>query len=116
MYFGHASWIAVVIFGGTLAIRYLSSQRHRGNHPGSPTSQSSLTDADRAGPGAAPTTHSHGRDDARSFGGTPPGWFIDPSGQHEQRYWSGSAWTEHVTDNGVPGADPPPQSSNEQPR
>jgi hypothetical protein len=24
------------------------------------------------------------------------GWYGDPSGQHEQRYWDGSAWTERV--------------------
>jgi hypothetical protein len=35
---------------------------------------------------------------------------IDPSGRHEKRYWSGSEWTEHVTDHGVPGIDPPPGS------
>jgi hypothetical protein len=45
----------------------------------------------------------------------PPGWFTDPSGRHQQRYWSGSAWTEHVTDAGVPGADPPPGSESQTP-
>ena len=42
---------------------------------------------------------------SRSIGGqqfvspaTPgdAGWYGDPSGQHEQRYWDGSAWTERV--------------------
>lgn len=28
---------------------------------------------------------------------TPPaGWYPDPSGQFQQRYWDGAAWTEHV--------------------
>jgi hypothetical protein len=51
------------------------------------------------------------RDDAPSrvgFTGIAAGWLIDPTGRHEQRYWSGSAWTEHVMDGGVPATDPPP--------
>jgi hypothetical protein len=32
----------------------------------------------------------------------------DPSGKHEQRYWSGTAWTDHVMDEGAPGVDPRP--------
>jgi hypothetical protein len=26
----------------------------------------------------------------------PAGWYADPHGQAGERYWSGSAWTEHV--------------------
>jgi hypothetical protein len=33
------------------------------------------------------------------------GWYPDPAGHHEQRYWSGSAWTEHISDHGTPGTD-----------
>ncbi|MET0895152.1 MAG: DUF4328 domain-containing protein [Acidimicrobiia bacterium] len=29
------------------------------------------------------------------------GWYFDPSGRHEQRYWDGSAWTERVQSAGV---------------
>jgi uncharacterized protein YxjI len=36
-----------------------------------------------------------------------PGWYPDPSGSHELRYFNGS-WTEHVSDNGVAGVDPVP--------
>jgi len=28
------------------------------------------------------------------------GWYPDPSGQFEQRYWDGSAWSEHVVTQG----------------
>ena len=42
--------------------------------------------------------------------GTAPGWFRDPFVRHEQRYWSGTSWTEHVQDAGTPGVDPPPPS------
>ena len=35
------------------------------------------------------------------------GWFADPGGRHDHRYWDGSRWTEHVSDHGVAGVDPP---------
>ena len=34
------------------------------------------------------------------------GWFADPVGRHEYRYWDGTTWTPHVSDGGVVGADP----------
>jgi hypothetical protein len=34
----------------------------------------------------------------------------DPFVRHEHRYWSGTEWTEHIMDDGVPGTDPPPSS------
>ena len=49
-----------------------------------------------AAPAAAPT-------------GGPAAWHPDPSGRHEQRYWDGNAWTDHVMDKGRPGSDPPPK-------
>ena len=36
-----------------------------------------------------------------------PGWYADPFGRAEARYYNGSAWTEHVTSHGRPGIDPP---------
>jgi uncharacterized protein YxjI len=36
----------------------------------------------------------------------PPGWFPDPLGRHEQRYWDGQQWTEHVASHGRQGVDP----------
>jgi drug/metabolite transporter (DMT)-like permease len=30
-----------------------------------------------------------------------PGWYPDPSAQHELRYWDGSLWTSRVEDGGV---------------
>jgi hypothetical protein len=35
----------------------------------------------------------------------PAGWHPDPSGRHEMRYWSGSAWTDDVSDAGVAAKD-----------
>jgi hypothetical protein len=36
---------------------------------------------------------------------TGPHWAPDPSGRHQLRWWTGSAWTDNVTDNGVPSVD-----------
>jgi putative membrane protein len=33
------------------------------------------------------------------------GWFLDPAGRHQMRYWDGTAWTTHVQDRGVAGVD-----------
>jgi hypothetical protein len=35
-----------------------------------------------------------------------PGWYADPTGRHEQRYWDGSAWSDNVADGGVSAVDP----------
>ena len=36
---------------------------------------------------------------------TPAGWHRDPMGRHEQRYWDGTSWTDHVADGGDAGID-----------
>ena len=36
----------------------------------------------------------------------PPGWFPDPTGRHDHRWWDGAAWTAHVADAGVAALDP----------
>jgi hypothetical protein len=33
-------------------------------------------------------------------------WQPDPSGAHELRYWNGTDWTEHVSDQGTTGQEP----------
>ena len=33
-------------------------------------------------------------------------WLPDPRGVHEVRYWTGTAWSEHVSDQGVTAIDP----------
>jgi hypothetical protein len=42
----------------------------------------------------------------------PAGWYADPSGRHEFRYWAGTYWTAGVADGGIAAADlpqgPPP--------
>jgi len=38
---------------------------------------------------------------------TPAGWYPDPSGRFELRYWDGTQWTEHVARQGQQFTDPP---------
>jgi hypothetical protein len=33
-------------------------------------------------------------------------WLPDPTGAHALRYWNGSSWTEHVSDQGTANVDP----------
>jgi hypothetical protein len=34
------------------------------------------------------------------------GWYPDPAGRHEHRFWDGARWTDNVVDHGVRGVDP----------
>ena len=73
---------------------------------------SSLTDA--RGPVAPPEPHAAPEGTAPSppsGSGTAPAWFRDPFVRHQYRYWSGTEWTEHVEDDGVPAIDPPPPTA-----
>ena len=46
-------------------------------------------------------------DGAASESSVPAGWYADPSGRYELRYWDGGAWTEHVSRAGQQFTDPP---------
>ncbi len=37
----------------------------------------------------------------------PAGWYADPAGRYELRYWDGGQWTEHVSRAGQQYTDPP---------
>jgi hypothetical protein len=41
-----------------------------------------------------------------------PGWFPDPAGRHEKRYFDGTRWSDHVVDLGVQGRDPVPEPTS----
>src|ERR1039458_1545206 len=113
MYYGHGSWILLVPFGAMFVKRAVSPRRRRrGVYRGSQVSTSSFAGSDHQGPTGGPTAGSAGGV-STTFTGIAPGWLTDPSGRHDQRYWSGTDWTEHVVDDGVPGTDPPPQRSEE---
>ena len=38
---------------------------------------------------------------------SPAGWYADPLGRHQMRYFDGNQWTEHVASNGRTAVDPP---------
>lgn len=37
--------------------------------------------------------------------GTPAAWYPDPSGDYDKRYWDGTSWTEHVVPRAAPTSD-----------
>ncbi len=37
----------------------------------------------------------------------PAGWYADPSGRYELRYWNRTEWTDHVARSGQQFTDPP---------
>jgi hypothetical protein len=48
-------------------------------------------------------------------GVAPSGWYPDPSGRHERRYWHDGRWTEHVGDGaGRRSADRPQEDTSPQ--
>ena len=104
---GQHSWLAIVAFAVVIVIRLLASSRRRGTGGRrGPSGARGFT----ASSAPTPTTSSSDpTSDPRSTG-TAAGWFTDPFVHHEQRYWSGQAWTEHVLDGGTPAVDPPPPS------
>lgn len=107
-YYGHGSWVALAVFFGLFAMRALSSQRRRRGQQRSSALTSSFNDPTLASQASDAGEASSGE---VTFTGIAPGWLTDPSGRHEQRYWSGSEWTEHVLNGGVPGTDPPPRNT-----
>lgn len=36
----------------------------------------------------------------------PAGWYPDPTGRHQMRYWDSRVWTSHVSDAGTTSTDP----------
>ena len=39
-------------------------------------------------------------------GSVAAGWYPDPTGRHERRYWDGATWTDHVVNGGTQSLDP----------
>ena len=112
--YGHGSWLFAVFAIGMLVLRRASHRGGRGRSRNGvrhrdPDARSAgrLWSAD-----ASPAPDRTDRSDRVDAGGTrvriPPGRMVDPTGRYEERYWSGTVWTEHVRTNGVPATDPPP--------
>ena len=62
---------------------------------GANASQAAAASAPAAAPAAAPTPS------------VPAGWYADPAGRYELRYWDGGTWTEHVSRAGQQYTDAP---------
>ncbi len=117
---GGSSIFFVLLVIGIFALRMYAGRRrtHGGPAPRPPRSAAFHGGRPPAGsPPAGPSSSAQGRQATERDGpsgwgvshtGIPAGWMIDPSGLHEQRYWSGADWTDHVTDRGVPSTDPLP--------
>lgn len=67
------------------------------SEPEPATAEPAAAEPAAAEPEAAPAAES----------AVPAGWYADPSGRFELRYWDGSAWTEHVSRAGQQFTDPP---------
>ena len=59
-------------------------------------------------PGAAPPYPGASAQPAPAPSAPPFGWYPDPSGRHQLRYWDGTRWTEHVSDGDERDTDPLP--------
>jgi putative membrane protein len=58
------------------------------------------------GCGSAPSAADGGHGGPAAGLAIPAGWYEDPSGQHQYRYWDGNKWTENVGDHGATALDP----------
>lgn len=58
-------------------------------------------------PEAAPEPEPVAEPEPAAESAVPAGWYADPSGRFELRYWDANAWTEHVSRAGQQFTDPP---------
>ncbi len=90
--FSGNEWVILVVMVAVLAVPVviivavvLATVRRRG---GSPAQSDTFVGAQHPG---------------QAEQGPPAGWFPDPSGRSDQRYWNGFGWTDAVVTNGEPG-------------
>lgn len=70
-----------------------------------PESASPTTSA--AATGMAPISAATQQPVAAATPAVPAGWYADPAGRFDLRYWDGNTWTEHVSRAGQQYTDPP---------
>jgi hypothetical protein len=127
--------IEAIVPAGTNITAYLSRAAGTSNAAGSTTSESATSDslwaatssAEAATPAASiaaaatapmpttaaaevPTTVQTAQPAQATQPATsnaPAGWYPDPAGRYELRYWDGGQWTEHVSRGGQQYTDPP---------
>jgi hypothetical protein len=90
-YGGRAGWVFLVPVALAIVFRLMARSNMRRRAPGA---------------SAQPFQGGRGMGGAPQARGIAAGWLPDPSGRNDQRYWSGTAWTDHVMTGGVPGTDP----------
>jgi Protein of unknown function (DUF2510) len=110
-YAGNGSWVVAIPFLIMFALRFAGGNRRRTGAPGPrpplPGTSIPLVEAPPASDAGSPSVPSSAsRTSPIGRSGVAAGWLADPSGRHELRYWSGTQWTEHVSDSGAPGTDP----------
>jgi Protein of unknown function (DUF2510) len=74
---------------------------------GSSWGSTSSNDSGSSWGGATTTAATTPAQPAQATPSVPAGWYHDPAGRYELRYWDGSAWTEHVSRAGQQYTDPP---------
>ena len=73
-----------------------------------PSTQSMAPIADPTpAPAAYQATPAYQPAPAPAAAAVPAGWYADPAGRFELRYWDGGTWTEHVSRAGQQFTDPP---------
>jgi hypothetical protein len=95
-------WLVVGFLLGPIgaALAFLACATTRVGPAFGPAPASAIGQAGPAGPAWSPPPPPQG--------GPPPGWYPDPSGRHEYRFFTGHDWTSDVVDNGAHSTEPLP--------
>jgi len=102
-------WSVVqIVPAGSSIVAYLSRPATAGGLADSTTvAAATATAAVAASPAADPAPVAAAAPAPAADDAVPAGWYPDPSGRFELRYWDGSRWTEHVSRAGQQYTDPP---------
>ncbi len=71
------------------------------------SSMAPISDTTSYQPAAQQTYQPAAQPAAAATPAVPAGWYADPAGRFELRYWDGNTWTEHVSRAGQQYTDPP---------